>query len=77
VKQGASSGNNAGRPYRSPVVTSIKPGWAGQIGEAQGSHVTDKGDTGYRGESMNNGRGFASPKPKSVQHNCGSQGRHD
>jgi hypothetical protein len=29
---------------------STNPGAAGQIGQSQGSHVTNKGDTGYRGE---------------------------
>ena len=77
VKQGRESGNNAGRPYRSPIVHSISPGWAAQLGQKQGSHTTNDGDTGYRGEDMHKGRGFQSPKPKARQHHCGSQGRHE
>jgi hypothetical protein len=29
---------------------STRPGAVGQIGSSQGSHVTNKGETGYRGE---------------------------
>jgi hypothetical protein len=34
------------------------PGYAGQLGQAQGTHVTRGGESNYRGEPMHSGRSF-------------------
>ena len=37
---------------------STRPGYVSQLGNKVGSHVTNKGDVGYRGEIMHDGRNF-------------------
>jgi hypothetical protein len=36
----------------------VHPGYAGQLGQKQGSHVTGERDSSYRGEKMYGGRGM-------------------
>jgi len=36
----------------------VRPGGAGQLGASQGSHLTNKGDSGYRGEVLYGGQGM-------------------
>jgi hypothetical protein len=36
----------------------VHPGGVGQLGESQGSHITRKGESGYRGEVLYGGRGM-------------------
>lgn len=36
----------------------ISPGWVGQRGQKQGSHVTDRRESSYRGEPKFTGRNF-------------------
>ena len=52
---GSGGGHGSKNIVHKPVKTgagskSTSPGAVGQIGQSQGSHVTNKGDTGYRGE---------------------------
>jgi hypothetical protein len=37
---------------------STRPGYAGQLGQSQGNHTTNKGETSYRGERMHDQRSF-------------------
>jgi hypothetical protein len=36
----------------------ISPGWVGQRGQKQGSHVTDRRESSYRGEEKFTGKNF-------------------
>ena len=75
MKQG--SGREGGYRKREPVVHSISPGGVGQLGNIQGNHVTNKGDSSYHGEPLHQGRGFMAPRNKSQSStNRGSQGRY-
>lgn len=75
MRQGNSS-REGGYRKREPVVRSINPGGVGQLGIVQGSHVTNQGGTGYRGDPFDLGRGFMAPRNKSQSNsNSGSQGR--
>lgn len=54
---------------------STNPGGVGQIGQSQGSHVTNKGDTGYRGEIFHKPPNFQPVKfGNEVALNVGSGG---
>ena len=59
-----------------PKSYGTSPGYAGQLGQMQGSHVTSHDDTNYRGEKMHIDRGFKAPPVKSQSSNRGSQGRY-
>jgi hypothetical protein len=73
-------------PKTEPRAHGINPGYAGQLGESQGSHITDGRETGYRGTPMSAKRGYEPPgmitdPVKAVGvgggrtiHHCGSQG---
>jgi hypothetical protein len=37
---------------------SARPAGVAQIGQSQGDHITNKSDTGYRGERLHNDRSF-------------------
>lgn len=58
-----------------PRPQAINPGGVSQIGISIGDH-SEKGDTNYRGESMNAGRGYRAPSIGSKTHNSGSQGNY-
>ena len=76
MRQGSGNNSNAGRKVE-PSSRAINPGGVGQIGIAQGSHVTAQGkETGYRGEDHHLGRGFMAPGIKSHSKNNGSQGSY-
>lgn len=76
MRQGrASRDNNDGRKVE-PRPRAIVPAGVAEIGIAQGNHVTDHGSTGYGGVNMYGGRGFKSPRDRSVEiHRGGSQGK--
>ncbi len=47
---GLKSRNVVAKPVRTGVgARAIRPGGAGQIGISQGSHITERGETNYRG----------------------------
>lgn len=48
-------------PKAEPRARAVNPGGVGQLGSAQGSHVTNKGGTGYRGEKLIAGAGYSPP----------------
>jgi hypothetical protein len=67
----------------------VSPGWAGQKGQMQGNHITNKDSTGYRGEPKFTGQNFqptkfgnevalnvgkGGPGTGRDVHPCGSQG---
>lgn len=69
----------------------IDPGWVGQRGQKQGSHVTDRRDSSYRGEEKFTGKNFqpvrfgnevalnigkGGPGTGRETMPCGSQGTH-
>jgi hypothetical protein len=78
MRQGRASGSaGAGKRKVEPSANGIHPGYAGQLGESQGSHVTGEKDSSYRGESMRCGPGYAAPKNKSqTTAKGGSQGSY-
>jgi hypothetical protein len=78
MRQGKASRDGDYGQKREPIVHSINPGWAGQLGNKVGSHVTDrKHETGYSGEEMYKGKGFGPPPLKSMKtSNNGSQGSY-
>jgi hypothetical protein len=61
-------------------ATGVSPGWASQIGEGIGNHVTGHGGrsaTGYRGEAMRDGKtpaGGKVPLGNSLTNNVGRGG---
>jgi hypothetical protein len=64
-RSGVGSGGGLGmnKNVSVPVRTgsgshSTRPGYAGQIGASQGSHVTGERDSSYRGEKMHDARSF-------------------
>jgi hypothetical protein len=77
---------NSRNPKVEPRARGINPGYAGQLGEMEGSHSTDGRETGYRGTPMSakrayNAPGMISDPVKAVGvgggrtvHHCGSQG---
>ena len=48
-------------PKSEPKPRSISPAAVNQLGAHVGSHVTNRGDTGYRGEELVRGKGYAPP----------------
>jgi hypothetical protein len=48
-------------PKVEPRPKAVNPGYVGQLGNKQGNHTTDKRSTGYTGEKMSLGRGYATP----------------
>jgi hypothetical protein len=77
MNQGKASRDGSYGRKREPVVHAINPSAVSQLGNAQGSHVTNKGGTGYRGDDFDLGRGFTAPRNKSQSStNRGSQGRY-
>jgi hypothetical protein len=79
---------NSNAPKVEPRAYGINPGYAGQLGQKQGSHITDGRETGYRGDPMSAKRGYEPPgmisdPVKAVGvgggrtiHHCGSQDLH-
>lgn len=66
MMQGNGNSSNSGRK-REPIVTSISPGGASEIGISQFQNPTP----------LTDGRGFTAPQPVGVtNHESGSQGRH-
>jgi hypothetical protein len=57
---------------------STSPGAVGQIGQSQGSHVTNKGETGYRGEIFHKPPNFQPVKfgNEVALNKTGSQDQH-
>jgi hypothetical protein len=88
--QGISSRNlrNTNAPKTEPRARAVSPGGVAQLGNKVGSHVTNQGDTGYRGENLIGKRGYEPPgmisdPVKAVGvgggrtiHHCGSQDQH-
>jgi hypothetical protein len=63
---GGGYGSNKHVDSRAPKVEprpkAINPGYVSQLGNKVGNHVTDrKRETGYTGEKMSLGRGYATP----------------
>ena len=70
-------GKNFSGPMKvEPRPRAISPGYAGQIGIAQGSHVTDHKKELDHSERMHAGRGFKAPPIGGGNHSSGSQKRH-
>jgi hypothetical protein len=94
------SGTGSGGGYGSKPVTHVRapkveprahaksPGGVSQYGEAIGTHVTNRTESGYRGDPVNIGRGYQPPVGptdnvaavgvgggRTVMH-CGQQGLH-
>jgi hypothetical protein len=64
-RSGVGSGGGIGmnKNVQPPVRTgsgsrSARPAGVAQIGQSQGDHITNKSDTGYRGERLHNDRSF-------------------
>jgi hypothetical protein len=69
---------------------STNPGYVSQLGNKVGSHVTNKGDSGYRGEIFHDQRNFnptkfgneialnskSGPGQGRTVYHCGYQGQH-
>jgi hypothetical protein len=56
---GIASNKITERPVRTGSGShATTPGYAGQLGQKQGSHVTRSEDSNYRGEPMHSGRSF-------------------
>ena len=45
-----------------PKPDRVHEGYAGQLGQKQGSHTTHGGETSYRGEKMYGGKGYKGPQ---------------
>ena len=96
AKVGRGGGIGMNKNVQPPVRTgsgshSTRPGYVSQLGNKVGSHVTNKGDVGYRGEIMHDGRNFNPVKLGNevalnvkgggcgtgrILHHCGSHGTH-
>lgn len=75
MKQG--SGNSKpGDQKVEPKPKGINPGWVGQIGLSQGTHVMDHNEVHGAFEKMHKDRGYKAPKAGTDSHHSGSQGRH-
>jgi hypothetical protein len=48
-------------PKVEPRPQAINPGGVAQLGNRVGDHTTNKGSSGYRGEKMSRGQGYATP----------------
>lgn len=74
MKQGraTTTGNDSKTEPRSMA---INPGYAGNIGLAQGNHA-EEGDFRPNITPMNAGRGYSAPGIATTTHPCGSQGKH-
>jgi hypothetical protein len=64
MARGSGGGGYHSRPHvEKPIKTgtgsrSARPAGVAQIGQSQGDHITNKSDTGYRGEKLHNDRTF-------------------
>jgi hypothetical protein len=76
MRQGRASRDVTEGQKMEPKSFSTNPGYVGQLGNKQGSHVTSHDDTSYRGDPFHIGRGFKAPPVKSQSRNRGSQGRY-
>jgi hypothetical protein len=52
---------NSRNPKVEPRARAINPGGAGQLGQSQGSHVTQERESPYRGENLIGKRGYEPP----------------
>jgi hypothetical protein len=52
---------NSRAPKAEPRAHAVNPGGVSQLGNKVGSHVTNQGDTGYRGENLIGKRGYEPP----------------
>lgn len=75
MTQGRANSSGPGSQKIEPRSTGINPAGVSQIGTSIGNH-TDEGDTNYRGESINEGRGYRAPAIGSKTHKGGSQGSY-
>lgn len=75
TKQGRADSSGPRDQKIEPRSSGVNPGGVSQIGTSVGDH-TDRGDTNYRGEPMNAGRGYRAPGIGITTHKCGSQGKH-
>jgi len=76
MKQGQASSSGSGSRKIEPRSTAINPGGADNLGQAKGSHATDRGDFTPRITSLDAGRGYSAPGIGTTTHKCGSQGKH-
>jgi hypothetical protein len=65
---GSGGGGIGSRPFKhvsapkvEPRARAMSPGGVGQLGSAQGNHVTNRGTTDYRGEPLMRGSGYNPP----------------
>jgi hypothetical protein len=60
-----------------PKPTGVNPGWAAQLGQAQGTHSMDEPKSVFGAfEKMHKDRGFKAPVADPCSHPAGSQGKH-
>jgi hypothetical protein len=79
---------NSRNPKVEPRARAMNPGGVGQLGQAQGTHVTNHSESPYRGENLIGKRGYEPPGMISdpvkavgvgggrTVHHCGAQGTH-
>lgn len=75
TQQGRADRSGPGAQKIEPRSQGINPGGVSQIGTSIGDH-SEKGDTNYRGESVDAGRGYRAPGIGSKTHKGGSQGSY-
>lgn len=75
TQQGRADRSGPGGQKIEPRSQAINPGGVSQIGTSIGDHY-EHGDTNYRGEAINAGRGYRAPAIGSKTHNKGSQGSY-
>ena len=75
TQQGRADRSGPGGQKINPRSQAIDPGGVSQIGTSIGNH-TERGDTDYRGEPINGGRGYRAPGIGTKTHNSGSQGSY-
>jgi len=89
---GLGMSKNVSPPVRTGTgAREVRPGGAGQIGVSQGSHLTNKDESGYRGETLYGGRGMnpvpygnakaldvgkGGPGTGRTTYHCGTQSQH-
>lgn len=76
MKQGRASVSGPYDQKVEPRSTAINPGGADNLGQAKGSHATDRGDFTPKITPLDAGRGYKAPGIGTTTHHCGSQGKH-